>query len=164
MSRSELERARCATFQVVSVALPMGFQQMLGRAAKYLPAGLHGSDGSAISSSFFSLPSSRSAVTWAAWSKKWPMSNTLALLNLLDAHWGCDPAFVIIWNRFRHVRRYLAYRPDEEGRMFRFLDCAATGSPGRGPVHLLFPSAAEIVFPRTLQRLVGFALAFSLCA
>ena len=45
-------------------------------------------------------------------------------------------ACVIIVNKFRQMRRYLAYRPDEEGRMFRLLDHAA-GSPRHGPVHLL---------------------------
>ena len=59
---------------------------------------------------------------------------------------GSDPAFFIIWNRFRQLRRYLSYRPDDEARIFRFLDYAAAGSPGHGPIHLLIQSADELGF------------------
>ena len=52
----------------------------------------------------------------------------------------------IIWNRFRQLRRYLAYRPDDEARIFRLLDYASTGSPGHGPIHLLIQSADELGF------------------
>ena len=74
------------------------------------------------------------------------MTNTPALLSLLDGPWGSDPAFSIIWSRFRRLRRYLAYRPDEEARIFRLLDYASTGSPGHGPIHLLLQSAEELGF------------------
>ena len=74
------------------------------------------------------------------------MTNTPALLSLLDAPWGSDPAFFVIWSRFRQLRRYLAYRPDEEARIFRLLDYAAAGSPGHGPIHLLIQSADELGF------------------
>ena len=74
------------------------------------------------------------------------MTNTPALLSLLDGPWGSDPAFFIIWSRFRQLRRYLAYRPDEEARIFRLLDYASTGSPGHGPIHLLIQSAEELGF------------------
>ena len=73
------------------------------------------------------LSSFRSAVARAVWSKKLPMTNTPALLSLLDGPWGSDPAFFIIWSRFRQLRRYLVYRPDEEARIFRLLDYASTG-------------------------------------
>ena len=62
------------------------------------------------------------------------------------APWGSDPAFFIIWSCFRQLRRYLAYRPDEEARIFRLLDYASTGSPGHGPIHLLIQSANELGF------------------
>ena len=68
------------------------------------------------------------------------------MLSLLDGPWGSDPAFFIIWSRFRQLRRYLSYRPDEENRIFRLLDYASTGSPGHGPIHLLIQSAEEIGF------------------
>ena len=54
MSRSELERARWVLelkmprSRLFLLPFPWRFQQMLGLAAKYLPAGLYGSDGSAI--------------------------------------------------------------------------------------------------------------------
>ena len=44
------------------------------------------------------------------------------------------------------MRRYLAYCPDEEPRIFRMLDLIARGAQGRGPVHLLLISAAELGF------------------
>ena len=121
-------RVKIATTQVPAVgALPLGFQRMLGMVrSKYLPGGLHGCEGAAISVS--ALSSFRSAVACAVWSKKLPMTNTPALLSLFDGPWGSDPAFFIIWSRFRQLRRYLAYRPDEEARIFRLLDYASTGS------------------------------------
>ena len=39
------------------------------------------------------------------------------------------------------MRRYLAYCPEEEPRIFRMLDLI---SRGHGPVHLLLVSAAEL--------------------
>ena len=112
--------------------------------SKYLPGGLHGCEGAAISVT--ALSSFRSAIARAVWSKKLPMTNTPALLSLLDGPWGSDPAFFIIWSRFRQLRRCLSYRPDEEARIFRLLDYASARSPGHGPIHLLLQSAEEIGF------------------
>ena len=111
-------RVCIATTQVPAVgALPLGFQRMLGMVrSKYLPGGLHGCEGAAVS--VIALSSFRSAKARAVWSKKLPMINTPALLSLLDGPWGSDPAFIIIWNRFRQLRRYLAYRPDDQDRIF----------------------------------------------
>ena len=139
-------RVKIATTQVPAVgALSLGFQRMLGMVrSKYLPGGLHGCEGAAVSVT--ALSSFRSAIARAVWSKKLPMTNTLALLSLLDGPWGSDPAFFIIWNRFRQLRRYLAYRPDDQDRIFRLLDYASAGSPGHGPIHLLIQSADELGF------------------
>ena len=113
-----ISRVKIATTQVPAVgALPLGFQSMLRMVrSKYLPGGLHGCEGAAISVS--ALSSFRAAVARAVWSKKLSMSNTPALLSLLDGPWGSDPTFFIIWSRFRQLRRYLSYRPDEENYIF----------------------------------------------
>ena len=44
------------------------------------------------------------------------------------------------------IRRYLAYRPSEVGRIYRLLDIVKEGCPGNGPVHLLVASATGIGF------------------
>ena len=153
-------RVKIATTQVPAVgALPLGFQRMLGMVrSKYLPGGLHGCEGAAVSVT--ALGSFRSAIARAVWSKKLPMTNTPALLSLLDGPWGSDPAFFIIWNRFRQLRRYLAYRPDDEARIFRLLDYASAGSPGMVLFIFSFSLLMNLVFSGTLSRLVGFGLVF----
>ena len=65
---------------------------------------------------------------------------------MLDGPAGCDPAFCVVWFRFRMLRRYLAYRPGEVFRVYRLLERSAEGCPGHGPVHLLLQSAAVIGF------------------
>ena len=126
-------------------ALTLGCQRMLGMVrSKYLPGGLHGCEGAAVSVT--ALCSFRSAVARAVWSKKLPMTNTPALLSLLDGLWGSDPAFFIVWSRFRQLRRYLAYRPDDEARIYRLLDYASTGSPGHGPSIFFFSLLKSLVF------------------
>ena len=82
----------------------------------------------------------------AVWSGTMPLANTPAVFNLLDGPVGVDPALHVIWVRFRMMRRYLACCPDEEPGMFRMLDLISGEAPGRGPVHLLLISAAEIGF------------------
>ena len=96
-------RLKIATIQVPAVgALPLGFQRMLGMVrSKYLPGGLHGCEGAAVSVT--ALSSFRSAISRAVWSKKLPMTNTPALLSLLDGPWGSDPAFFVIWNGFSSI-------------------------------------------------------------
>ena len=75
-----------------------------------------------------------------------PLANAPAILNLLDGPVGVDPAFHIVWSRFRMMRRYLGYCPEEEPRIFRMLDLISGGAHGHGPVHLLLISAAELGF------------------
>ena len=106
-------RVREATSGVASVgALPLGFQVKLGLVrGKYLPAGLHAAEGSYVSSS--SISALRAAIVCSVWSSKMPLANAPALLNLLDGPVGVDPAFHIIWSRFRMMRRFLAYCPEE---------------------------------------------------
>ena len=135
-----------ATVGVAAVgALPFGFQVKLGLVrGKYLPAGLHAAEASYVSSS--SISAFRAAIVRSVWSSKMPLANTPAVLNLLDGPVDVDPAFYVVWSRFRMMRRYLAYCPEEEPRIFRMLDLVSRGAQGHGPVHLLLISAAEIGF------------------
>ena len=135
-----------ATVGVAAVgALPLRFQVKLGLVrGKYLPAGLHAAEASYVSSS--SISAFRAAIVRAVWSSKMPLANAPAILNLLDGPVDVDPAFYVVWSRFRMMRRYLAYCPEEEPRIFRMLDLISRGAQGHGPVHLLLVSAAEIGF------------------
>ena len=126
-------------------ALPLGFQVKLGLVrGKYLSAGLHAAEASYVSSS--SISAFRAAIVRAVWSSKMPLANTPAILNLLDGPFDVDPAFYVIWSRFRMTRRFLVYCPEEEPRIFRMLDLISRGAQGHGPVHLLLTSAAELGF------------------
>ena len=140
------KRVREATSGVASVgALLVGFQVKLGLVrGKYLPAGLHAAEASYVSSSSFSA--FRAAIVRAVWSSKIPFANAPAVPHLLDGPIGVDPAFHIIWSRFRMMRRFLSYCPEEEPRIFRMLDLISRGAQGHGPVHLLLISAAELGF------------------
>ena len=137
-----------ATVGVAAVgALPLSFQVKLGLVrGKYLPAGLHAAEASYVSSS--SISAFRAAIVRAVWSSKMPLANAPAILNLLDGPVGVDPAFHIIWSRFRMMRRYLSYCPEEEPRIFRMLDLISRRAQGHGPVHRLLFSAAELGFAR----------------
>ena len=42
-------------------------------------------------------------------------------LSLLDGPAGCDPAFCVVWFRFRLLRRYLALWPEDVGGVYRLL-------------------------------------------
>ena len=75
-----------------------------------------------------------------------PLASTPAILSLPDGSDGVDPAFHIDWARFRMMRGYLAYCPEEEPRIFRMLDQISRGAQGHGPVHLLVTSVAELGF------------------
>ena len=135
-----------ATAGVAAVgALPLGLQVKLGLVrGNYFPAGLHAAEASYVSSS--SISSLRAAIVREVWSTKVPLANSLAILNLLDGPVDVDPAFHVIWSRFRMMRGFLAYCSEEEPRIFRMLDLISRSAQGHGPVHLLLTSAAEIGF------------------
>ena len=86
------------------------------------------------------------------------VTNTRALLGIVDAPWGSNPAFCFHPETFSPPRSFLACRSDEEARVYRLLD--STGSLGHGLIHPLVSSALEIVFLGTLSRNDGFALVF----
>ena len=110
----------------------------------YLPAALHGIEASLLASE--SSRKLRSSVRRVVWSRRQPLASVGAVLSLLDGPTGCDPAFCVVWFRFRLLRRYLALWPAEVGRVYRLLAMVSEGCPGHGPVHLLSASAAEIGF------------------
>ena len=108
-------RVKEATVGVASVGpLPLGFFQVkLGLVrGKFIPAGLHAAEASYASSS--SMSAFRAAIVRAVWSSKVPLANTLAIHNLLDGPVSVDPALHVVWVRFRMMRRYLAYCPEEQ--------------------------------------------------
>ena len=130
---------------VVVYALPLGFHGRLGvLRSMFIPVALHGIEASFLAES--SLRKLRSAFCRVAWSRRQPFAHVGAVLSLLDGPVGCDPAFCVVWFRFRQMRRYLAFRPEEVPRVYRLLQAAAEGSPGHGPAHLLLESAAELGF------------------
>ena len=93
-----------------------------------------------------SISAIMASIVRAVWSSRMPLANAPAILNLFDGPVGVDPAFHIIWSRFRMMRWYLSYCPEEEPRIFRMLDLISRGAQGHGTVHLLLISAAELGF------------------
>ena len=93
-----------------------------------------------------SLRKLRTAFFKVVWSRRQPLANVGAVPSLLDGPQGCDPAYCVVWFRLRMFRRYLAYPPGEVAGGYRLLDSVPEGCSGRGPVHLLVDSAAEMGF------------------
>ena len=117
-------------------ALPLGFQVKLVLVrGKWLLAGFLGAGASNVFSS--STGAFRVLLSVLCGPPR-------CLLLLLPV--GVDPAFNIVWSRFRMIRRYFVYCPEEEPRIFRMLDLMSWGVQGHDPVHLLFISAVELVF------------------
>ena len=48
-----------------------------------------------------------SSVHRFVWTRRQPLASIGAVLSLLDGPTGCDPAFCVVWFRFRLLRRYL---------------------------------------------------------
>ena len=124
-------RAVQATSQVHMVGVsPFGFLRLL-----------HGVEGADVSCK--NLNSFRTGIVRVFWRKKLLMANPHAVLSLLDAPDCCDPALCVIWGRFRQMRRFLAYPPNDVPRIHGLLDLAAACRPGHGPVNHLERSASE---------------------
>ena len=100
-----------------------------------------------------SLRKLRSSIHRVAWSRRQPLASVGAVLSLMDGPAGCDPAFCVVWLRFRLFRRSLALWPSQVGRAYRLLEMVGEGCPGHGPTHLLSASAAEIGFRWDLLRM-----------
>ena len=107
-------------------ALPLGFH---GRVrvvrSMYIPAALHGIEASLLASD--SIRKLRSSIHWVVWSRRQPLASVDAVLSLLDGPTGCDPAFCVVWFRFRLLRRYLALWPSQVGRAYRLLEMVSEG-------------------------------------
>ena len=124
---------------VLIFALPLEFHGRVRvvRSVK-LPAALHGIEASLLASD--SLRKLRSSIHRVVWSRRQPLASVGAVIGLLDGPTGCDPAFCVVWGRFRLLRRYLALWPMEIGRVYSFLEKVSEG----GPIHLLSASADEM--------------------
>ena len=48
-----------------------------------------------------SLRKLRSSLIGVVWSRRQPLAGVGAVLSLLDGPSGCDPAFCVVWFRFR---------------------------------------------------------------
>ena len=57
----------------------------------------------------------RAGIVRVVWSRRQSLANPGAVLSLLDGPSGCDPAFCVVWFRFRMLRRFLAYWPQFPG-------------------------------------------------
>ena len=88
------------------------------------------------------------------------MANVGAVLCLLDGPTGCDPAFCVVWFRFRLLRRYLALWPAEVGRVYRLLEMVGNGCPGHGPIHFFVVVLPGLVFGGILLFLPGRGLGY----
>ena len=91
----------------------------------FILGALHGIEASFLADT--SLRKLRTATFKVVWSRREPLANGGAVLSLLDGPQGCDPAFCVVWFRFRMLHRYLAHRPCEVPRVYRLLDCVAEG-------------------------------------
>ena len=107
-----------------------------------MPAAVHGIEASLLASE--SLRKLRSSIRRVVWSRRQPLASVGAVLSLLDGPTGCDPAFCVVWCRFRLLRRYLWLA--EVGRVYRLLEMVGEGGPDHGPIHLLVSTAVEIGF------------------
>ena len=114
-SSTPAARVRLVISRLVLIfVLPLDFH---GRVrvirSMYLPAALHGIEASLLASE--SLWRLRSAVRRVVWSRRQPVADVGAVLSLLDGPTGYDPAFCVVWFRFRLLRPYLALWPAEVG-------------------------------------------------
>ena len=101
----------------------------------FIPAALHGIDSSLLASD--SLRKLRSSIHRVVWSRRQPLAGVGAVLSLMDGPTGCDPAYCVVWFRFRLLRRYLALWPSQVGRAYRLLEMVSEVCPGHGSMHLI---------------------------
>ena len=96
---------------LVVFALPLHFHgRIVVLRNMFIPGALHGIEASFLAES--SVRKLRAAFCRVFLSCRQPLAHVGAVLSLLDGPVGCDPAFCVVWFRFRLMRRYLAYRPE----------------------------------------------------
>ena len=120
-------RVRLVISQLFLVfTLPMDFhgRVRVGR-TMFMSGALHGIEASLLTSSC--LRKLRSSISKVVWSRRQPLASLVAVLSLLDGPQGSDPAYCVVWFRFGMIRRYLACRPSEVGRVYRLLDMVTEG-------------------------------------
>ena len=94
---------------LVVFALPLHFHgRLIVLRNMFIPCALHGIEASFLAES--SVRKLRAAFCRVSWSCRQPLAHVGAVLSWLDGPVGCDPAFCVVWFRFRQMRRYLAYR------------------------------------------------------
>ena len=84
-----------------------------------MPVALHAAEASYVSAS--SLSAFRAAIVRAVWSNEMPLANARVVLV------GWIRLLYTVWARLRMMRRYLAYFPEDEPRIFRLLDFISRG-------------------------------------
>ena len=93
----------------------------------------------------------RSAIARAVWSKKLPLTNTPALLSLLDGPWGSDPAFssfgIVFVNSDVILRIVLMIKI----AFFVYWTMPLLGPRGMGPFIFSFSLLMNLVFSGILQ-------------
>ena len=106
-------RVRLVISRLVLVStLPLDFHGRLRvLRSMFIPGALHGIEASFLADT--SLRKLRTAFVRVAWSRRQSFASIGAVLNLLDGPSGCDPAFCVVWFRFRMFWRYLACHPGE---------------------------------------------------
>ena len=156
LSATLATRVRLVIARLVLIfALPLDFHGRLRVVrSMFIPGALRGVEDFFLAEA--GLRKLRAAIVRVVWSPRQSLANPGAVFSLLDGPTGCDPAFCVVWFRFRMLRRYLACRPGEVSRVYGLLERAADGCPGHGPAHLLVESAAEIGFVWS-PEMVGWA-------
>ena len=116
-SSSLASRGRLVISRLVLIfALPLDFHGRLRVVqSMFIPGTLRGIEASFLAEA--GLRKLRAAIVRVVWSRRESLANPGAVFGLLDGPTGCDPAFCVVWFRFRMLRRYLDYRPGEVSRV-----------------------------------------------
>ena len=99
------QRVRLVTARLVLIfVLPLNFHGRLRfTRTMFIPGALHGVEACFLADASVRKP--RTAVCRVVWSSRQPLASACAVLSLLDGPTGCDPAFRIVWFRFRMLCR-----------------------------------------------------------